>query len=818
MASMAKIMKRGRMDKIMKKTSFSRIWALAVLLSCLLVLALKPVTQESRPEGGKPEDKTLSPYFVVISDDPEKDALPLKSTSAEVKIAGKVADVTVTQIYKNQGKKTLEAIYVFPGSTRAAVHALRMTVGERVIDAEVMERQKARQTYEDAKKAGQTTSLLEQQRPNVFQMNVANILPGDEIKVELKYLELLQAEDKVYEFVYPTVVGPRYSNKAAAGAPDTEKWVENPYLHQGQAPPYTFGMKVEVRGGLPLAKLTSPSHEVDVKYTNPQVAQVTLKDDKTGGNRDFVLRYALAGDKIDAGLLLYPGKDENFFLMVMEPPDRVTQEAVVPREYIFIVDVSGSMHGFPLDISKALMKDIISGLRPQDSINVLLFESGSAVLSESGSLPATEDNKKRALDFIQAQPGGGGTEILPAFKRALALPKTKGASRIVVAATDGYVHVETELFDLIHQNLGDANLFPFGIGTAVNRFLIEGLARAGKGEPFVLLNQGEASKQAARFKRYIETPVLTGIKVAFPGFDAYDVEPLNLPDLFALRPLTLIGKYRGSPQGAVVVTGKTAGGEFQREVKVEPGQASPENGALRFLWARERIQRLSDYQRLARGEDTARVKEITDLGLKYNLMTAYTSFVAVDKVKRGDGTMETVKQPLPLPEGVSDLAVGSGGHYALKAARLPGGSHAEFATAAPWLTGSAPRPPVPQPVKDQDKEKPVGLKIKVLKVQGKLEEAQVQQALEARLEQLQACYRKARKDGCPLLTQITLKITIAHDGKVAVALIDHTAAQPSSLTKCLMAALQQVAFPKPAEGQAEVEVQLSLPGAKGASG
>jgi len=517
---MASSMKGVRQGKTLGARCRFWLGVLSIMLSCLVVLGLKPMTAEVNPKAAGQEDKTLSPYFVVLNDDPDTDALPLKSTRAEVKIAGKVADVTVTQIYRNQGKKTLEAIYVFPGSTQAAVHGMRMTVGDRVIEASVMERQQARQTYEDAKKSGKTTSLLEQQRPNVFQMNVANILPGDEVKVELKYLEVLRAEDKVYEFVYPTVVGPRYSNLPAAGAPDTEKWVENPYLHQGQAPPYTFGITVDVRGGLPLAKLTSPSHEVKVKYATPQVAQVTLGDDQTGGNRDFVLRYALAGDAIESGLLLYPGKDENFFLLVMEPPESVKSEAVVPREYIFIVDVSGSMHGYPLDTAKALMKNVITQLRPQDSMNVLLFAGASTVLSESGSLPATEDNKKRALEFIMAQPGGGGTEILPAFKRALALPRTEGSSRIVAVATDGYVHVEAQLFELIRQNLGNANLFPFGIGTSVNRFLIEGMARAGKGEPFVILNPGEALRQAARFQRYIETPVRTVIKVAHPGFYA----------------------------------------------------------------------------------------------------------------------------------------------------------------------------------------------------------------------------------------------------------------------------------------------------------
>ena len=164
------------------------------------------------------------------------------------------------------------------------------------------------------------------------------------------------------------------------------------------------------------------------------------------------------------------------------------------------------------------MRDIIKGLKPQDFINVLLFESGSAVLSESGSLPATEANLEKALAFIQAQGGGGGTNISSAFRRALALPRTPGVSRIVVVATDGYVHVENEVFDLIRQNLGKANLFPFGIGTSVNRHLIEGMARAGMGEPFVVLNQQEAGKQAARFRDYIAKPVLTDIKVDFRRF------------------------------------------------------------------------------------------------------------------------------------------------------------------------------------------------------------------------------------------------------------------------------------------------------------
>lgn len=795
-------------------------WGIILLLLGMvgMAAALKPAATQVRPDRPEGKDKTLSPYFVVLSGDPEKDLLPLKSTRADVKIAGTVAAVKVTQVYQNQGKKPLEAIYVFPGSTRAAVHAMRMTVGERIIEAQIMEREKARQTYEDAKKEGKTTSLLEQQRPNVFQMNVANILPGEEIKVELNYLELLEPEENVYEFVYPTVVGPRYSNMAAAGAPDTEKWVKNPYLHEGQAPPYTFGLSVDIRSGLPLNQLASPSHDIEVKYAGPAAATVTLKDDKTGGNKDFVLRYALAGDKIQGGLMLYPGKDENFFLLMMEPPARVAAEQVVKREYIFIVDVSGSMHGFPLEISKTLMENIIKGLKPHEFFNVLLFESNNAVLSESGSLAATEENKQKAVGFIKEQPGGGGTEILAAMNRALALPRTPGTSRIVVVATDGYVHVEPQTFELIREKLGEANLFAFGIGKSVNRHIIEGMARVGMGEPFIILNPQEAVKEAARFQKYIQSPVLTGIKVAYEGFDAYDVEPLALPDLFSLRPLTLLGKYRGSPSGNIAVTGKTAQGDFQQKIKVSEDQASPDNAALRLLWARKRIMRLGDLSQLKRGRDEGTIKEITQLGLKYSLMTAYTSFVAVDKVKRADGQVVTVKQPLPLPEGVSDLAVGGYGPGGAAKLMMPSYMPGAARPSAPWgkgplaMKGEVVPPPYSPGVKGGPTQPPAaGLKVsvQVVGVKGKIDKAQLKKALDAETSRLAACCEDARKKGVKLAKEITLVFTIGPDGKVAGEVLPKPPLASADLTKCLSQVVQGMAFPTPAK-PVEVTVKLVL--------
>jgi Ca-activated chloride channel family protein len=631
----------------------------------------------------EPADRSLSPYFFVKSDDPTLDQLPLKATSAQVDIAGTIAQVRVRQVYRNEGRRALEAIYTFPASTRAAVHGLTMTIGERVITARIEERQEARRQYEQARDTGRTASLLEQQRPNVFQVNVANILPGDEIRVDLVYTEMLVPEKGVYEFVYPTVVGPRYTRSGGEDTPPTEQWTKNPYLHQGELPSATFGFRARIAAGMPILDVACPSHKVNISFPDRSRAEVTLDAaEKSGANRDLVLRYRLADSRIETGVLLAEAGGEKFFLCLVEPPQRFTQAAVPPREYVFVMDVSGSMNGFPIETSKQLLRSLLARLRPIDSFNVLFFSGGSWVLSPT-SLEATDYNKNRALLEIERQRGGGGTELLPALERTFALPRAyTHLSRVVVIITDGYVNVEREAFALIRKHLGDSNVFAFGIGSAVNRHLIEGMARVGRGTPFVVLNQQEAPGAAARFLAYIESPLLTGIEVSTRGFDTYDLEPAAVPDLFAARPIVLVGKYRGEPSGSITVTGYTGQGRFERRLSVTRDLLNRDNDAIRYLWARERLAVLSDFADPQR--DPGVRQEVVKLGLTYNLLTEFTSFVAIDEQRRSDGHVETVKQPLPLPQGVSDLAVGQGGMLALRSsmaaapmAALAGGLVAE---------------------------------------------------------------------------------------------------------------------------------------------
>jgi Ca-activated chloride channel family protein len=620
--------------------------AVSLVLWLALVFARPGAADETNT------DETLSPYFFVENGDPEVDRLPLKETRADVRIAGVIADVVVTQVYRNEGTHPLNAKYVFPASTRAAVHGMTLQVGEHRIQAKIREKKRAQQEFDTARKEGKSAALLEQERPNVFSMNVANVMPQDEIRVELHYSELLVPTDGVYEFVYPTVVGPRYQ-----GQPEpNDAWVKNPYLPQGEPPSYKLDIQTRVAAGMPLQELLCPTHKTYIDWENDSSARVTLDpEEANGGNRDYILRYRLQGQQVQTGLLLYPGKDENFFLLMVQPPQRVEVAQIPPREYIFVLDVSGSMHGFPLDTAKVLMRELIGGLRPTDSFNVILFSGDSRLLAPR-SLPATAENVNQAISEIERESGGGGTELGEALEEALAIPGNDGVSRTTIVVTDGFISAEASVFEGIRKNLNRSNLFAFGIGSSVNRYLIEGIARAGQGEPFVAIDADEAKEAAKRFKEYVQSPALTDIAVRTEGFETYDIEPMSIPDLFADRPLVVFGKWRGQATGKIRVTGVGGQGDYENVFDAAEAESSEDNRVLRYLWARERVRRLSDD---GSENDETRLA-VTDLGLNYELLTRYTSFIAVhDVVRNPNGQAKNVDQPLPLPQGVEDTAVGA---------------------------------------------------------------------------------------------------------------------------------------------------------------
>ncbi len=624
-----------------------RIIYLAIVYGLLVALA-------------RSAESASSPYFQIIGnhDDSSNGQLPLKSSAAEVVIDGTIARVRLTQRYANAGSVPIEAIYVFPASTRAAVHGMTLTSGGRVIAARIRESAKAKAEYATAKAEKKTAALLEEHRPNVFQMSVANLLPGDDIDVEIEWTETISAVESTYEFVFPTVVGPRYSGGSGAG--NGETWTANPRLESGVKSPATFSLDVALTTTLPLAEVKCPSHPVAVDFTAKDRAVVKL-DPATGeenANRDFILRWKLGNARVDAGLLLNRGPNGNHFLLQVAPPPRVTPDQIPPRDYVMVIDISGSMEGFPLNTAKDLLRNLVKGLRPDDTFNVVSFASGSGVFSET-PVTATDSNVSRAIQFIDSRHSGGGTELEAALKRSLALPGGDDRSRSILLITDGYVNVEKETAELIRANIGRANLFAFGIGSSVNRELIEGVARAGGGEPVIVTSGKEAGPAAARFREWVSNPVLAKVTITAEGVTLAGIEPDPHPDVFASRPLVVTGTWTGEPTGKIIVRGIAGNGAlFEKSIDLAEaaGATGINHPALPVLWARERVRRLS-----AGAGDADTIGEITALGLGYSLLTPYTSFLAVDETPREmQGVAKTVKQPLPLPQGVGEAAVGTG--------------------------------------------------------------------------------------------------------------------------------------------------------------
>lgn len=619
----------------------------------LVVFALLVVCVDIHAEENRP-DAIQSPYF-ELKDDSGVDHFPMKETKITAELNGVIASVHVHQRYHNAGTTAINARYIFPGSTRAAVNGLVMTIGHRRIKAQIKEKQQARQIFEAAKAAGQTASLLAQKRPNVFSMDVANIAPGADVDIEMDYTEFLVATDGEYEFVYPSVVGPRYGGDAKRTDQPTD-WIGSPFLHQGETSPVAFDIRVSMHSPIALHGVYSATHRIVAHWTNPKSATIGLDEPpQTAGNRDFILKYRLQDNAIVSGLTRFTGGGESYFMLQAQPPQRPAVAELPARDYIFVVDVSGSMDGFPLATARTLIDRLLTSLTPKDSFNIVFFAGDSTILAPV-SLPATADNVTKARALMAHIPSGGGTELLPALQRALSLPLSEGTSRSLVLITDGYVSAEDAAFKLVDDNLGRSNLFAFGIGTSVNRFLIEGLARVGRAESFIVESDAAAAREADRFREYVSAPVLTDIKVTGSNIEIYDVEPQAQPDLLAQRPVLVLGKYRKARQGAAIrLSGMTGTGRQQWDFPIADAAS---DSSLPILWARKRLEHLYVFPG---ARDHSR-DEILALGLKYSLLTSATSFISVDEQlptgDEGKGPAVDVRQPQPLPAGVSDAAVG----------------------------------------------------------------------------------------------------------------------------------------------------------------
>lgn len=591
-------------------------------------------------------------------------AAPLLATDVEIQVVGHVARAKVTQRFRNTQQDWYEGIYVFPLPENAAVDRLRMRIGERLVEGEIREKEKAKATYAQAKAEGRRAALLEQEKPNIFTSSVANIAPGEEIRVEIEYQQTLRYDQGRYSLRFPMVVGPRYFPAAEAKGADAARIttaVFRPADDGVVRNPVT--LRVDVQAGVPIAELKSPSHRIETGPCGETGCRAVLHDlhpSGTPANKDFVLNWTLAPGRVPAAAAIAELKDGRHYGLVMVVPTAQERPgSSIPREAIFVIDTSGSMQGASIAQAKEALGLAVRRLAPADRFNIIEFNSTARPLYPEARA-ASPENLEAAARWVRELRANGGTEMAKALDLALDGKDTPGRIRQIVFLTDGAVGNEDQLFRMIRERLGDSRLFTVGIGSAPNSHFMSKAAQLGAGS-FTYIGRIEEVKQKmdALFTK-LESPVLKGVRIDWGGAVGVEAWPKQVPDLYAGEPVMVL--FSAEKLGGALTVSATAGDSpWLARVPVAPAEGT---NALSVLWARERIGDLMDQMR-DRARDGLPEEEIREavlkLALDHQLVSRYTSLVAVDKTpaRTAEALLQSAFLPTNRPEGWTMEGVGA---------------------------------------------------------------------------------------------------------------------------------------------------------------
>ena len=647
---------------------------------------------------------------LYVQDAEQPLAFPLKHTHVKAHISGNISRVNVTHTFENPFTTALEATYVFPLPDEAAVDQMTIRFADRSIQGRIEKREDAQAIYDQAKQAGKTAGLLEQERANIFTQSLANIPPGEHIEVTISYSDSLAYKQGSYEFVVPMVVGPRYipGNPIAETAqgsaaepmtlnqdtdlvPDASR-LNGPILPAGMRSGHDIQLMVDIEAGVEISNLQSPSHQINLD-TQDALTRITLAASDTLPNKDLILRYQVAGDTPQTALLTQSDQRGGHFAVYLIPAIHYDTQHYIPKDMVFLIDTSGSQSGAPLAQCQALMRRFIQGLHPQDTFNIVNFANTTQQLAKV-SLENTPSNCQQALNYIDRLYAGGGTEMLRGLKTVLNLPQFNlERIRNIVLLTDGYIGNETQIFAEVQRSLTPSTrLHSFGAGSSVNRFLLNRVAEFGRGISHVVRHDETIDTLVDRFFGQINNPVLGNLSLHWQGpGDAPMLYPMAPPDLFAEQPLILFGRKTDNQPGTLQVNGIAANGQpFEQSfaVNFEPSG----NSAVAQLWGRARIKELMN--QMVGGETTLGVKTVTDTALAYQLLSQYTAFVAVSDDVRVEQPNNAVSVDVPvlLPEAVSHAGLFE---TVLPSARMSPRSRVFPSVAPPAPTASMPMPASP---------------------------------------------------------------------------------------------------------------------------
>jgi Ca-activated chloride channel family protein len=609
-----------------------------------------------------PADENTPGSGAMLAKLPEEEKqipLPLKHTDVKGQISGYIATVDVTQQFHNPYDEKIEAVYVFPLPQNAAINEFIMTIGERRIRGIIRERKEAEEIYQQARSQGYVASLLTQERPNIFTQKVANIEPGKEIDVNIKYFNTLAYVDGWYEFVFPMVVGPRFNPPgctdgvgavARGKAGISGQKTEVQYLRSGERSGHDISLAVDIDAGVAIEEVACPSHVIAKTATAPEKLTVKLSSLDSIPNKDFVLRYKVAGKTVKSALVTHRDKRGGFFTLMLYPPANLSYLKRAPMEMIFVLDCSGSMSGKPIAKAKQAITRALKELQPNDTFQIIRFSNNASQLGPN-PVPATPENIRKGLEYVENLHGSGGTMMIEGIKAALDFAHDPQRFRLVSFMTDGYIGNETEILAAIAQRLGDSRIFSFGVGSSVNRYLLDRMAKLGKGAVAYIGLDDSAGEIVGKFYDRISHPALTEVEIDWGNMQVTDMYPGQVPDLFVGRPVILTGRFEGDGSTTIHVRGNV--GDMTQDIAIaaDLSSSAATHSGIACVWARKKIETLGSRATYDKNPDLP--GEIKQVALEYGLMSAYTAFIAVDSSRKTSGDHGvTVAVPVPVPDGV----------------------------------------------------------------------------------------------------------------------------------------------------------------------
>lgn len=644
--------------------------------------------------------------------------LPLAAVDVQARITGLLAEVELTQTFRNPHSEPLEATYVFPLPDRAAVRSVRFEVAGRIVEAELKERGEARATYARALAQGQRAALAEEDRPGTFTLGVGNLMPGELATVRFVMVQPLPLVDGEVTFRFPLVVAPRYVPGTALGgeqagqgqSPDTNlvpdaSRISPPVLLPGFPNPVRLGLAVELMDAqLGLGQARSSLHTVTEQQSGGRTRFTVQPGERL--DRDFILRFALPGDVVRSHLAVEADAngEGGTFALTLVPPTATTV-GQTPRDVVFLLDHSGSMGGWKMVAARRAVARMVDALTDADRFIAFAFDDSMEAEPVLGHVlsPANDRNRFRVVSWLGQVEASGGTELAhPLSKAAQFLGNSAGRERQIVLVTDGQVGNEDHILKTLAPVLGDIRVFTVGIDTAVNEGFLRRLAAQGGGACELIEGEARLDEAMGRLFRRLGTPALTDLAITAQGglqLDVASITPARLPDLHAGAPLVISGRYRGTAKGSLLATATdSAGMAFRIDL---PAVAQP-GRAIGALWARARLRDLEDrYAIDARAELT---QEILATSLQHGVLCRFTAFVAVDReVVNAGGQRRQQLQPVELPQGwaakeeVDSMSRGGGGSKGGPMAPPPP-SMAHAPSRARAATGSAFGAVSPSPV------------------------------------------------------------------------------------------------------------------------